>query len=205
MKTALNVKLQNYDFKSLFEKKKYAYFTKGQYNLNIIGVRTDNKGKATNLYDDYLIVIYTDANNKEKRVIYKITTEPGLYYLHKPMNSKGAAILVPNQYRGCWKIAKHKGKYDALCQAKPISVYRDNNKNDIYDLNPKTIDNGIFGINIHKSSDYITPTTVDKYSAGCQVFQRKVDFEAFMRLCKLQRNNFGNSFTYTLLNEKDLV
>ena len=47
----------------------------------------------------------------------------------------------------------HRGKYLALCQRKPVSVYRDNDKDKRYDLKDKTIDTGLFGINIHKSSD----------------------------------------------------
>ena len=45
----------NYAFESLFKKLGYSYFTKGNYNLNIIGVRANNSNKITNLYDDILI------------------------------------------------------------------------------------------------------------------------------------------------------
>ena len=203
IKDKLFNKIVSYDFKSLFERKGYAYFTKGEYNLNIIGVRSNNGKKVTNLYDDYIVIIY-NSPTKECRRVYKITTEPGLYYMKNPMNSKGTAILVPGQYRGCWKIAKHRGKYNALCQCKPVKVYRDNNKNDIYDMNPRTEDKGIFGINIHRSSVISDPTTVDKYSAGCQVFNSYTNFIYFMSLCKEQAKRFGNSFTYTLVTEEEL-
>lgn len=203
IKDKLFNKIVSYNFEKLFKDKGYAYFTKGEYNLNIIGVRRDNKGIVTNIYDDYIIIIYKSAT-KECRRIYPITTEPGLFYMKNPMNAKGTAILVPGQYRGCWKVAKHRGKYDALCQCKPVSVYRDNNKNDVYDLNPDKKDKGIFGINIHRSAIYVEPTNVDKYSAGCQVFQSNTHFVYFMRLCKEQAKRYGNSFTYTLLDEKDL-
>lgn len=204
IKTGLYNKLLTYNFEELFRKKKYKYFTKGNYNLNIIGVRSNNDNKVTNKYDDYLVVIYK-ANDITKRVIYSITTEPGRYYMLNPMNSKGSAILVPGQYCGAWQIAKHRGKYKALCQKKPISVYRDNNKNQIYDLAPHKIDKGIFGINIHRSNEFYTRETVDKYSAGCQVFNDPSQYSSFMALCEKQKALYGNSFTYTLLDEKELT
>lgn len=204
IKNPLYTKCLNFDFKSLFEKKGYAYFTKGEYNLNIIGVRANNNNKVTNLYDDILVVIY-NTPTKTQRVLYNITTEPGLYFMeHKLGNVKGTAILVPGQYRSTWKIDKHRGKYDALCQRKVVKVYRDNNMDDIYDLDPNKIDKGLFGINIHRSNQWYTRETIDQYSAGCQVFNSPTDFTAFMRLCYKQRDIFGNSFTYTLIDEKDL-
>ena len=204
MKTGLFNKLKTYNFEELFKKKDYAYFTNGNYNLNIIGVRSNNGNKVTNLYDDFLVVLYK-TSDEWTRKIYTITTEPGRYYMMQNIiNPKGTAILKPNQYRGCWQIAKHKGKYKALCQKKAVQVYRDNNKNDVYDLLPRTLDTGVFGINIHRSSQWVTRETVDKYSAGCQVFNDPTQFNSFMRLCEKQKELYGNSFTYTLLNENDL-
>lgn len=205
IKNKLYIKCLNANFEDVLKRKNYAYFTKGSYNLNIIGVRA-NGSNVTNLYDDILVVIYNTPSGKTVRNLYNITTEPGLYYMTKTLeNPKGAAILVPNQYRGCWEIGLHRGKYKALVQRKPVKVYRDNNKNLIYDLKPETIESGIFGINIHRSNEYITRTTIDQYSAGCQVFNSNNDFQAFLRLCEQQKSKYGNTFTYTLLNEKDLI
>ena len=118
--------------------------------------------------------------------------------MKNPMsNTCGTAILVPGQYRGCWKIGKHKGSYTALVQQKPVSVYRDNNRDDIYDMEPETIKKGVYGINIHKASDTMKSKFIDKWSAGCQVFQSKENFLSFMDLCKKQERLYGNSFTYT--------
>lgn len=203
MKESLINKIYKADFQKILKKKGYAYFNTGQYNLNIIGIRADNN-KVTNKYDDYIVVEYKSARGAEQ-LIYSITTEPGKYYMQTKLgNSKGTAILVPGQYRGCWQIGKHNGKYKALVQCKPVKVYRDGNKNDIYDLNPETIDNGLFGINIHRSNEAFTRSTIDMYSAGCQVFNNPSNFTTFMNVCERQRERYGNSFTYTLINEKDL-
>lgn len=205
MNKKLKSKLVISDLKKTLESKGYIYFTRGLYNLNIIGIRSNNDNKITNEYDDLLVVEYTSGNNKQQ-LVYSITTEPGVYYMkQKLLNPKGTAILVPGQYRGCWEIGKHNGKYNALVQKKPVKVYRDGNKDDVYDLDPKTINEGVFGINIHRSNENFTRSTVDMYSAGCQVFNRPNEFRNFMDICKKQMNIYGNSFTYTLINEEDLI
>ena len=194
------------DYEKIFNQKGYAYFTCGAYNLNIIGVRSNNNNKVTNLFDDLLVVIYKINTGKWQRVVYPITTEPGTYYMTKKiLNPKGTAILVPGQYRGCWEIGKHQGKYKALVQKKPIKVYRDGNKDDVYNMDSTRIDNGVFGINIHRSNEFIKAVYVNSYSAGCQVFADPKDFRRFLTLCEKQRELYGNSFTYTLLNEEDLL
>ena len=112
------------------------------------------------------------------------------------------AILVPNQYRSSHTIRLHQGKYEALGQHRPVKVYRDNNRDMIYD--EKNIDEGLFGINIHRSNPLTESTVVDGWSAGCTVFKRVKDFNQFMSICRKARDIHGNSFTYTLIESKDL-
>ena len=195
-------KCANADFEKIFARKGYAFFTKGDYNLNIIGVR--HKGaKVTNHFDDCLVVIYNTANEKNVKRVFVCTTLPGKKAMEHPMQIKGTAILKEGQYRGAYKIGYHKGQYKALVQAKPVTVYRDGNKDDKFDLNPLSIDKGIFGINIHKAGD--NSTLVDGWSYGCQVLSKSIDFNALMRLVERSAGIYGNSFTYTLINEEDLV
>lgn len=204
MKTKTHIKCKSFDFEKLFKKKGYAYFTKGNYNLNIIGVRSNQNNKVTNKYDDCLVVIY-NTESGWKRQIYTITTEPGRSIMKAPSNTKGTAILAPGQYRGAYKIDKHHGKYDALCQRnKPVKVYRDNNKDDVYDYIPENTETGMFGINIHRSNEFWTRSTVDGYSAGCQVFNDPKEFVSFMSLVKKAAAIYGNCFTYTLITEEDI-
>lgn len=204
MKSRLYAKCKSCDFKKLFEKKGYTYFEKGNYNMNIIGVRSNQNNKVTNKYDDCLVLIY-NTETGWKRQIYSITTEPGLSIMKAPSNAKGTAILAPGQYRGAYKIDKHNGKYDALCQRnKVVKVYRDNNRDEVYDYKPETVDTGMFGINIHRSNETWTRSTVDGYSAGCQVFNDPKEFISFMNLIKKSAKIYGNCFTYTLVNEEDI-
>jgi len=94
-------------------------------------------------------------------------------------------------------VGQHKG-YPALQQHKPCIVIRDNNEDDILDFNGEE-DFGLFGINHHKAG--LNSRQVDKWSAGCQVFSHSADFEEFMSICYAAKNKWGNSFTYTLIEE----
>lgn len=174
----------------------YAFFTNGDYNLNIIGVR--DKNLNTNTFNDDIYIVYKVKGNWVMDS-YPITTKPGYKSLLNPMNPKGTGIMVPGQYRGAYKLGLHRGEYLALVQVKPIKVYRDNNRDTIIDLNPKTIDEGYFGGNIHKAGR--DSKIVDDWSALCQVFKRSKDYDKFIELCKISEKLYGNSFTYTLLND----
>jgi len=191
--------------KSTLESRGYKFFDTPdrRLNLNLVGVRRDNEG--TNTFDDYLLVLYREEDlaviNK-----YEITTDPGKYWLENPTNPKGTAVLKPGQYRSTWQLGKHQGKYEALVQRKPVQVYRDNNKDDVIDYDSMTtmIDEGYFGINIHRSNPYDQSYVINKWSAGCQVFKKIEDYNKFMELCKDSAKIYGNGFTYTLITEKDL-
>lgn len=195
-------KCKKYDFKTLLESKGYAYFTKGKYNLNIIGVRAKGN-KCTNTFDDAIVLIYNDELDKTIRYVFPATTDPGITELKHPSNVKGCAILVPGQYRGCYQLGKHKGKYEALVQRKPVKVYRDNNHDETYDYNPISIDEGVFGINIHKAG--LESTVINNWSAGCQVVASASNLVILVAVAKKQIAYTGcKSFTYTLINEEDM-
>ena len=184
----------------VLEERGFAVFENGDYNLNIIGVR--KRFGTPNKFDDTLVVIYKKWGMwQESR--FAITTDPGLYWLKNPMRVEGTAILVHDrQYRGAWRLAKHRGVYTALCQRKPVDVIRDPNKDGIPDMNQNNIHTGLYGINIHKAGK--SSENVNKWSAGCQVFANLEDFNKFIDLCMLQKNMLkAESFTYTLLQEKE--
>ena len=177
----------------------YKIFTNGDYNLNIIGVRTPSR--IANSFDDEMHVCFKQ-NGQWVEFVFPITTDPGTYYFENPMNVKGTAILVADQYRSVYKIDKHRGKYDALCQRNgKVRVYRDSNKDEILDHDPSTIDEGYFGINIHRSSPKGESKNVGVWSAGCQVFKNLCDYNLFMALCKKSAELYGDTFTYTLLEK----
>ena len=187
--------------RAVMEKKGYRFFESGIYNLNIIGVRRSTV--EINKFDDYLLLIYKTSPSNWVFKTYPITTDPGTYWLLNPTNPKGTAILIPDQYRSTWKIAKHQGKYEALCQRKPVKVWRDDNRDRVLDFYSSPEDEGYFGINIHRSNPYTESSQVDKWSAGCQVFKKAANFKEFMNYCNKSASMYGDGFTYTLLEELD--
>lgn len=192
------------NIKATMAKKGYAFFDSNKkFNVNLIGVRTSKT--YSNTFDDKLFLIYRDDNLAEQFFIYDFTTDPGIYWLQHPMNSDGCAILVPNQYRGAWAIGLHKGEYEALVQIKPVKVFRDKDLDGTLDMDYNTITEGITGINIHRSNPYSESYYVDKWSAGCNVFAKVKDFNFTMDICRKSRDLYGNTFTYTLLNDTDFA
>ena len=187
--------------KNVYEKKSYKFFDDGKYNLNIFGVRTANK--VADMFDDWIGVCYKDNSDNKVVGTFRATTDAGTYWLKNPENKKGTALLVPNQYLGAYKLGMHRGQYRALVQDKAVKVYRDSNKNTILDYNECTIEEGIFGINIHRSNPLTYSKNVYKWSAGCQVFQDIVEYDLFIHLCRKAQQIYGNSFTYTLFTEED--
>lgn len=177
----------------------HTIFTSGQYNLNIIGVRTSSR--ISDKFDDWLHVVYKDETDQWVDITFQITTDPGLYWLENPSRVEGTAILVAGQYRGSHKLGLHKGKYEALVQVGKVRVYRDNNKDYELDLETETIQDGYFGINIHRSNANRESTQVDKWSAGCQVFANPNEYDVFISLCKRAAEQWGDTFSYTLLED----
>ncbi len=185
----------------------YLWFEKGDYNLNIVGVRnSDTKNEVTNRFDDKITLSYK-VNGEWKFHCFDCTTDPGTHWVENIMRKDGVAILKPGQYRGSHIIRKHQGRYEALGQDRPVSVYRDDNRDHMYNLYEESVQTGLFGINIHRATKYAgkKSTQVDKWSAGCQVIAANDDWKLFMKICRKSRDEWGNRFTYTLLESKDIL
>ena len=183
--------------------KGYAWFddaaNKG-FDVNIVGIRNSATGQVvTNAFDDTLTISYKE-NGVWKFHSWSATTDPGKKGVLEYHNAAGVARLVEGQYRGSHTIRLHQDKYEALGQAKNVKVYRDANKDLNYDENK--IQEGLFGINIHKAG--ADSTYVENWSEGCQVFKKAADFEEFMKICRKARDIHGNSFTYTLIESADI-
>lgn len=184
--------------------KGYVWFSDDKnigYDLNIVGVRTSETGKkVTNVFDDVLTLSYK-VNGVWQFKQWLMTADPGTKGVREFKNPNGVARLVPGQYRKSHQLGLHQGKYLALKQQNPVKVFRDPNKDAVYDENK--IQEGIFGINIHKAG--ANSTWVENWSEGCQVFKRSADFDEFLAICKKAEPIFGNNFTYTLIESKDIV
>jgi hypothetical protein len=195
--------------KATIESKGYTWFNDNSnktYDVNIIGVRNSSTGKkVTNVFDDLITISFKDEKGVWQYFEWAAMTDPGkksMLEWNKMGITGGCARLVANQYRTTWAIDKHQGKYEALCQRLAnVDVYRDADFDLEYDENKIT--KGMYGINIHKSGR--DSTWVENWSAGCQVFKRVKDFDAFMKIVKRAAKIHGNKFSYTLLNSSDIV
>ena len=166
--------------------KGYRYFTSGDLNLNIIGVRNSKtKNRVTNAFDDCITLSYK-LDDEWKFHCFKCTTDPGTHWVKNLLNPDGVAILNPGQYRGSHKIGLHQGKYDLI---------------------EESVREELIGINIHRATAKKggKSTRVDRWSAGCQVIASNDDFAIFMKICRQARDLWSNSFTYTLLESKDII
>lgn len=182
----------------------YTFFdNKLPYNLNIIGIR-NNHIVRSGFFDDLIILIYRNKFNNWQVDQFEATTDAGSFYMQNPLNKNGTAILLEGQYKGAYQLGLHKG-YEALIQSAPMKFVRDNNNDVIFNFNHKKVYNEIIGLNIHTGNiDFMLEENI-KASAGCQVIVDPIKYKYFLALCRRSANLYGNSFTYTLIKEKDLL
>lgn len=184
--------------------KGYVWFSDPQnkgFDTNIVGIRnSEPEQQVTNLFDDWITVAYLESGVQRFR-IWPATTDPGKKGVLEFKNPAGVARLVPGQYRGSHILGLHQGKYQALRQQKPMRVYRDANRDLLFE--ETRVAEGVFGINIHKAGRH--STWVENWSEGCQVFQKTQDFDDFMKICRQAAKIHGPAFTYTLLESKDIT
>lgn len=173
------------ELKKVFAEKGYMW-----PKFHLIGIRS-NSDKADR-FDDVIYVVDND-----KMYAYKCTTNPGVYWLQKFANPKGSAVLKQGQYPNAWAIGLHQGKYEALVQVRPITVFRDADKDNKAE-EQGVEDIGLFGINIHRADKSLATYIIGQWSAGCQVIADPDDFDELLSKCK---QSGLNQFTYTLVKE----
>ena len=175
----------------------YVVFEEGQYNLNLVGIRS--KDRMSNTFNDWICCFYKDETDTWKFHEWKATTDPGTYWLKNPGRVEGTAILCEGQHRAAFTLGLHHGDYECLVQCIPVRVYRDADKDSTLDLvNPEFT---FSGIHIHRANPSRESTVVDQWSAGCQVLANPSDFSEMMSLYKKSAAKWGSKITYTLLEE----
>jgi len=186
------------DFYKVAQLKGYKIFDNDSkpFNINYWGIRDKDTGFNDEFY------LFWKYNGLWSQFSRMGTTDPGQHYLKNPINDKGTLILQEDQWRGCWELGFHKGQYEALVQCKPVTVWRDYNKDSNLDYtNPDT---GFFGCNHHRAHDTHEVSKIGKYSAGCQVTHNPNNYRIFINILKQSAEVWGNSFSYTLINKEDL-
>ncbi len=182
----------------LMEKMGFTW-TDRPFELNIVGIRSENS--VPNSFDDFIHVFAKDDKGEWDHRIHRATTDPGTFWLNNPMSPQGTAILHEGQYSNTYSLGMHRGKYLALVQlGGKVNVIRDYNRNTALDYDSDKSETGFFGINIHRALVSGKTKSVDKHSAGCQVFEDAAEFTAFVARCTKHRKHYGNKFTYTLID-----
>jgi hypothetical protein len=184
--------------KKVIQKKGYKWFTD---RPNIIGIRSSLN--VPEVFNDIMGFVYYE-NGKEIVKFWPITTDPGVYYQKNLLNSKGCAVMKPGQYVDAYALGAHiKPTHKALIQVRPVTVYRDADKDGISEAEGKE-DTGLFGVNIHGANNGTVTKTIGPWSAGCQVHSTWSNKEEMIAICENFKGITGNKFTYTLINETDL-
>lgn len=179
----------------------FDWFEKGFFNINLIGVRCADKN--ANTFNDQLFCIFNTVAGS-CALSFMFTSDPGTHWRLNPMNVAGTAVLPRGQHKGLFKLGKFKGKYDALVQRREVGVLRDNNADDVIDFDA-ALDVGWHGICMHMASAISKSSIVGRWSAGCQVLASAVDFALMMAVLKKAATIWGDAFTYTLLDERDVL
>ncbi len=184
--------------KSIARKNGYVIYDK-PYQLNIWGIRSPQTRSGQ--FDDHIHVFFKNNANDWEYHIFRSTTDPGTYWLHNPMMPQGSAILAQGQYIDAYQIGIHY-TYSALVQRKNVTVIRDYNRDSVLDFYNGNYHTGIFGINIHRAMIKGKTPYIEKFSAGCQVFENASDFYKMMTMAERHRSLYGNRFSYTLVDER---
>lgn len=166
------------------------------FELNLVAIRKDNARERTqyniksailnddNLFFDQLILFYYDENEALEFSLYDITTVP---QIREHQNSH---ILVPNQYQKSFALESNR-----LVQTKEVDVFYDDFQEKKSFFDPFSMQTGSFNIGI-----------ANKTEAFCyHRFKDKIAYKEFLELCHIHIQHYGNSFTYTLLEEHEIV
>ncbi len=154
--------------------KGYNWFDKGDYNLNIVGVRNSKtNNEVTNKFDDKITLSYK---------VDGTTTIPFIFVcLFKALSvvTVVCAMVCPtnnSNMDGCYDLDD------------------DNTQTGYFGIN----------IHRATAREGKKSTQVDKWSAGCQVIASNDDWNDFIFACYKAREIWGNKFTYTLINSDDI-
>ena len=178
--------------------------------INFFGVRNN---VTNDTFNDSLYIYWKEGGVFKCVTTNGFTTKPGKRVIlgqDKVRNDGGAAILKEGWQKDIWCIGKHQNKYTALRSGggstKPTIITRDKTqygqKGPNYELRifSNTTQSGYFGINFHKSGDP-QGNNVNGWSAGCQVFKLKKEFDEMLNMAQYAASKGQKSFSYFLTNK----
>lgn len=172
-----------------------------------------------NTFNDSLYIYWKEGDEFKCVTTNGFTTKPGPKFIlgqSSDNNPKGAAILKEGWQKDIWHVGVHRPNdlpprsYLALRSTvgatKPTVITRDNTQygkgGTDYELrvfSDKTYV-GYFGINFHKSGT-ASSSVVNGWSAGCQVFKVKSEFDEMLNMAQHATNSGQKTFSYFLTNK----
>lgn len=150
-----------------------------------------------NEFNDLRMILWVDGAGTLRHKAWDGSTEPSRKWTVDPMNPKGAARIKFDQFKA-WKVGIHNASkasgHEALVQRKPVSVFRDLNKDFI--RTGDKLYTGLFGINQHSGYDY-APLDMRGSGAGCLVGRTTEGHREFMaELKKDPRYKATGNYTF---------
>jgi hypothetical protein len=183
----------------------YPVFEKGNYNLNFGIVRASNR--VADSFDDVMYLLFKKDNTWQLH-LFPATADPGLDHLKNPVFPEaikgGSAILADGYYRNLWQCGYFKGT-KALIPRTRVWVYRDMNRDNVLDMDKRTLQNMDAGILVHRSFQGQKAERVGRSSAGCQVTELATDMDMIWDICKIAEGIWGVGTSYAVIDESSLI
>jgi hypothetical protein len=211
--------------KKLVLSRGYKIFTR-PLELNIVGIR-HNANNPTRFNDELHVFFrsysleryaHDDSEPHWKHYRFVICTDPSCYAYYQKENRLWDGLLEQGQYIDGFKRAHQvDGKQgDVLLQKPRFPIrffyewkHRIINSMDMRNpafFNPVPagrIMNCYYNICFEPPIDCSGKIWINEFGAASQVFERREDFDTFMRLCHNHQYVYGNNFSYTLIDFKD--
>jgi len=199
-------------------KKGYAFFERGDFNLNLIAIRENEV--FDNTFADTLHIVYKDKGVWQNRA-FKFTTLAGTLGFggeQSPLTAQqtgtgvdGTAVIVEGQYRSALRLITDGVRYPFttyLAQVRPFVYLRDNDRNGFITRNAVR-QTGNFFTHWHAMSPENTKSdqvnfTHSAWSQGCMGTDAETWFGQIVPLLLRGAQAYGALFTMTLLNRNDL-
>lgn len=176
------------------------------YSLNFVHERTSYN--ATNVFDDFLHVCFTDKQGVGQIITIPWTTKPGIKgSLDSPVTVEGitgtAIIQAPQQVIEGWQFRDtftEFSKHPYFRQIGKVDYWRDGNKNNILDK-VKAQFKKIFGTHWHIMShpEVKGSGKVNNWSLGCMGGIAE-DFDKILEVTRKSVSMYGDKFTGTILD-----
>ena len=182
-------------------KQGYLFFERGDYNLNLVGIRRLGVKPAASTFCDTLAVLFRQGA-RDVMLTMPCTTDPGRTHDDDPLTQDANTVLPPGQYPGMWRVGLYRGQYPALVQNSKCPVYRLTSDPDSdADI---IVDYGNYAINCHRASEAMGRRRISRWSPGSQVVEHSEDYGMLMSLARVAATRWGNQISYTLLTDDQL-